>query len=115
MFDPFSRSSAFVLRFKEVVQGASCGLRGVELLTTLAEKTPAVRFAEVRLDERNLATRAYALGMCQPMLFENEGFLPRQEFETVLPRLLHQFPQFGGGQGANGGEWMHADAEQHFV
>ena len=50
--------------------------------------------------ERQAAARTDALGMRQPVLFEDEGFLPFEEIETVVARLRHQLAQLGRRQRA---------------
>nr|GEU28540.1 hypothetical protein [Tanacetum cinerariifolium] len=65
--------------------------------------------------ERNIAARADAPGVRQPVLFQHAFAFPSQKVEAVGARLRHQFAQLGGGHVAHGRQRMEADAEQHLV
>ena len=52
--------------------------------------------------KRDVAARAGALGVRQPVLLQHELLLPLVELEAVVARLAHQLAQLGRGQGADG-------------
>ncbi len=64
--------------------------RFVFFLASLAKKAAALGFPQMCLGEWNVAARADAFGVGEPVLFQDEGFFPGHEIEAVLPRLLNQ-------------------------
>jgi hypothetical protein len=84
-------------------------------LTALTPECPALRQAQMRLMQWNIAPGTYTPGMHQPMLFQYKGLFPFEKVETVLARLFHQFSLFGNRKSCYRRERVNVQTKQYFV